>query len=457
MTNLQTPECSRRPRWRWWGYNILFTLVFCLLLPRFLWRMARRGGYRRGFSQRLGGYPTDLTARIAARPRVWIHAVSVGEMYVALRTIDALRTRVPEFGYVVTTNTSTGHAVAERLLDAGDVLLYVPVDLPPIMRRALDTIRPAAVLLVECELWPNLIRLAHGRGIPVMIINGRMSASSFAGYRRLGWVVRPTLAALHRLLVQTAEDAERLRILGADPGRILVTGTAKYDLTPAPGGGDVQRAWLAQMGVGATDPLIVGGSTWPGEEEVLLRVWSRLRRKHPALSLLLAPRHAERGPAVAEAIRAAGAAVLRRSRGTADAPPPARAPAVLLADTTGELAGFYACATVVFVGKSLCAEGGQNFIEPAMLGKAVITGPHLENFADVAAAFRAADAIRQVADETQLEAALDLLLTDAVAREAQGQRAAAVVAAQRGSVMRTAEAVAPVLTFHACPETQRGL
>lgn len=426
---------------KWWLYNVLFAVVYVAMLPRFLMRMARRGGYREGFLQRFGCYSAAVRARLAARPHVWIHAVSVGEMFVALRLLEDLRPRLAGTGFVVTTTTSTGHRIAAERLAAEDVLLYVPVDFPGVVRRVLGLIRPRTLLLTESELWPNLIRQSHGAGVPVVLVNGRISPSSFSGYRRLRWFVRDILRMMTRLLVQTEGDRARLEELGADPGRLMVTGTAKYDMgIGAAGIPPGPRAWLNALGVTPEMPVLMGGSTWAGEEAALLQVFQALRAEHPGLRLVLAPRHAERGDEVEQLIQQSGFSLARRS-GKGGGAAAGGVADVMLADSTGELMGFYACATVVFVGKSLTNTGGQNFIEPAMLGKAVLTGPHLENFPAVAEDFLVAGALRQVRDVAELEGAVRELLADAAAREAMGQRAQELVAARRGSVARMVDAI----------------
>ena len=428
----------------WLIYNILFALGFTAMLPWFLVRMLRRGGYRAGFMQRLGCYDAALRQRLAARERVWVHAVSVGEVFVALRLMAELRALRPELAFVLTTTTSTGHRMADARLAPTDVLLYFPVDFPGVVRRVLRTLQPRALLLTEGEIWPNLIRLAKASAIPVLLINGRMSAASFRGYQRMRLFSRPILRSLDALLVQGETDRERLVQLGVVPERVVVTGTAKYDMAASGDTAGAARAWLDALGIPRNALIVLGGSTWPGEEAALLRAFSAIRREVPDVTLVLVPRHAERGAEVSHAIQQSGLSLARRS----DAVSGSRAdlpPAVVLVDSTGELLDFYACATVVFVGKSLLHHGGQNFIEPALLGKAVITGPHLENFPDVAADFQAAQAFIQVKDEAALETVLLDLLQHPDRREALGQRGQALVRSRQGVVRKTAEAVVRVL------------
>ena len=417
----------------WFIYNILFTIGLTVMLPYYLRRMWKRGGYRRGFMQRFGVYPQAVRARLDARERIWVHAVSVGEVYVALRFMEHYRSADTAAAFVLTTNTSTGHRVAEQRVHADDVLLYFPVDLPCFVRRVLDRIRPAALVLTECELWPNLVRMAAARRVPVMLLNGRVSESSFRGYRVLRGVFRRTLRNVTGMLVQTALDAQRLIALGAPADRVHVLGTAKYDVAQVEGSraGPIADV-LRRTGWPDDALLLVGASTWPGEEEALLSVYKALRPRFDRLRLVLVPRHFERSAEVAAAIRAAGVAHARRS--TIEQEPVASEPDVLLVDSTGELTGVYAHGTIVFVGKSLTNRGGQNIIEPALFGKPVLFGPHMGNFPGVVEDFLEADAAIQVADEASLQAAVERLLADAGGRAALGARAAQVVEARRGAL-----------------------
>jgi len=428
----------------WLIYNLLFVFGFLVMLPRFLWRMARRGGYARNFLERFGRYAPAVRAQLAAGGRVWVHAVSVGEVGVGLRLIAELRRRQPDLRCVLSTTTSTGHAVAQRQLAAADVLIYFPLDFPLLSRRVLNLIRPRALLLIENELWPNLVRGAGRRGIPVVMVNGRISPHSYAGYRRLKPWTRRLLAGVNLCCAQGAADAQRLRDLGAPADRVRVLGSAKYDLAPAGDGGASQaRAALRAAGFADERPLLLGGSTWPGEEAALLDAWRAVRDGCPDLALVLVPRHAERRAAVLEEINRRGLRAVLRS----DPPAPAAAarPDVLLVDTTGELRNFYAVADVIFVGKSLTRHGGQNIIEPAQCAKPVIVGPHMENFDSILPDFLAAQAVIQVPDAAALTRAIRQLLADPDARRALGARAAEVVHRKAGAIRATVDLVLPLL------------
>ncbi len=415
----------------WFLYNLLFPVAFLLMLPKFISRMARRGGYRRHFEQRLGFYGHGTTAHLTEARRIWIHAVSVGEINIALRFIDAYRNRTPNARFVLSTTTSTAHAIGKTRLAAHDVLIYFPVDMPWVMKRALDIINPLKLILVECEFWPNLVRQAHRRGIPVSLINGRISDSSFKGYMKLRPLTRKLLEMIDPVCVQGRRDAERIIAMGARPEAVHTLSTAKYDLAPPAGdSAGVAQAVLRQVGVPEGAKILLGGSTWPGEEEALCKIYKNLKAEFPDLFLVLVPRHAERRGEVVSVIKGQGLSFVLRS---ADAAPP-ECPDILMVDTTGELMSFYAASDLVFVGKSLFEHGGQNPIEPALFGKPIIVGPNMENFPSVMEDFLFADAIRQVADLQGVEKALCELLSDRNARDRLGAAAQQVVESRRGVI-----------------------
>lgn len=435
----------------WFVYNVLFAVGYVLMLPHFLLRMWRRGGYRRGFLQRFGIYAPDIIRRLQERQRIWIHAVSVGEVYVALRFMDELRAGDSETAFILTTTTSTGHRIAEDKLPPDDVLLYFPSDFPGIVNRVLNKLKPRALILTECELWPNLIRASKSRNIPIILINGRISDSSYRGYRKLKVFFSRVVKCIDLFLVQTPTEEERLLDLGADPASIRVMGTAKYDVAQ-PGSDGENRALelLEACGINSDSLILLGGSTWSGEESILLDIYERLKKTYKELKLVLVPRHMERRAEVEAEIQKKGLSYVRRSdvnmpegrttlrlrSGQAD---------ILLVDTTGELKNLYACATVIFVGKSLTNHGGQNIIEPALFAKPIVIGPHMENFPVVVSDFLAANALMQVTDAKGLEEAFRSLLADKDLREAYGRRANAVVQKGRGVVRASVELIREVI------------
>ena len=422
----------------WILYNLLFPVAFVLLLPKFLTRMMRRGGYRRHFEQRVGIYGKHTASRLTEERHIWIHAVSVGELFVALRFIEEYRKQHSEAWFAVSTNTSTGHALAEQKLDPRDVLIYFPVDLPFVMNRVFKIIRPLKLILVEGEFWPNLVRQARRRGVPVSLINGRISDSSFKGYMALRPFTRRVLECIDPLCMQGRQDAERIIAMGARPEKVQTPGTAKYDLPPPAADADSQaRAVLRKISVPDRALILLGGSTWPGEEAALGRIYKKLKPQYPELFLVLVPRHAERRDEAVRDLREQGISCVLRSQMKDSA----EKPDVLLVDTTGELMSFYAAADVVFIGKSLCAHGGQNPIEPALFGKAVITGPNMGNFPAVMDDFRSAGALCQVAGVQELEETVARLLEDPAERARLGEAARNVVESHRGVIKKMVQAV----------------
>ncbi|MCF7816400.1 MAG: 3-deoxy-D-manno-octulosonic acid transferase [Kiritimatiellales bacterium] len=422
----------------WIVYNLLFPVVFLIMLPKFLRRMLKRGGYFQHFEQRVGHFGHNTKAQLREHPRVWVHAVSVGEIYVALSFIKAYRAAHPDTFFALSTTTSTGHAIGLKEIDPRDVLFYFPVDLPVIIRKVLRIVNPVRLILVEGEFWPNLIRLADKQGIPVSLINGRMSERSFKGYRKLKSLTADVLRRIDPICVQGEIDAERMIGIGAPPANVHIMGTVKFDVAERnPAGEQVAQEVMRTIGIAEDRVVLLGGSTWPGEESVLCELYKKLRPRHPELFLVLVPRHVERAEDIVQCLGAHGLAFQRRSQlGTFSGE---GSPDVLFVDTTGELGHFYSVADIIFVGKSLLEHGGQNPIEPALCGKAVVVGPHMENFPSVMPVFIQEKALVQVEDIQSLETAIEGLLADGTARAALGERAARVVADNRGMIQKTVQ------------------
>ena len=422
----------------WVIYNLLFPVVFLFMLPKFLSRMMRRGGYFQHFEQRIGHFGTNTKAQLREHRRVWVHAVSVGEIYVALRFMKAYREAHPEAFFALSTTTSTGHAIARKEIDPRDVLFYFPVDLPVVIRKVLRIVDPIRLILVEGEFWPNLIRLADRQGIPVALINGRMSERSYKGYRKLKPLVADVLRRIHPICVQGDVDAGRLIGIGASAGSVHVMGTVKFDVAERnPVGEKMAQDIMSQLGIPADAVILLGGSTWPGEEAVLCDLYKKLKGENKNLFLIIVPRHVERADDVVQCLEERGLSFARRSQ--LDESNEVETPDVLFVDTTGELRNFYSVADIIFVGKSLMEHGGQNPIEPAMCGKAVVVGPNMENFPAVMPVFLRKNALVQVNDVRNLGAVVTDLLADEPARFALGERAAQVVEENRGMIQKTVQ------------------
>lgn len=429
-------------------YNLVFPVVLLFLLPTYLRRMVRRGGWRAGFPQRLGILPAELRARLAAEGarRLWIQAVSVGEMLVALKLLAALRRRAPGLRVLLSTTTTTGHALALPHAGPGTEVLYTPLDLLPCIRRAWRDLRPAALVVVEGGLWPNALALARAERRPVALVNARLSPRSERRFRRGRMLAAPALfTPLDLVTAPEPGDVARWVALGVPAGALRVVGNVKFDFEPdddAPVADGTLLSELAAHGWPTGDPsrpVLLAGSTHPGEESLVAGVLASLREKFPALRLAVAPRHVERSADVARELADLGLRVARR---TALGAAPAGAD-VLLLDTTGELREFYALGTVVVIGKSLGAgaTGGQNPVEALAAGRPVVWGAHMENFSEITTALLAAGAAVRVADAGELERELARLLGDVNARAALVANAAGVLATHRGAADRTAELV----------------
>jgi 3-deoxy-D-manno-octulosonic-acid transferase len=424
------------------AYNILFALFFWISAPWYFLKMWRRGDWRAGFGQRFGRYEPEITAAIGARPVLWLHAVSVGEVSICLQLIRALEPRLPGFQFVVSTTTSTGMGELRRRLPPHIQRVYYPVDFPGVVRRALDTLRPRALILVEAELWPNLLWQALDRQVPLFLVNARLSERSFRGYDRFGFLFRPLFEKFRAAGCQEAGDAERLIRLGFPPDATRVVGNLKFDAAQpdARPGLDVP-ALLRQIGVNNNAKILVAGSTHAGEEAILAEMLPRLRSVCPELFLVLVPRHFERARDVGRELEARGVSFVYRTEIAAGQPAASKPPQCLLVNSTGELRFFYEHAAVVFVGKSLTAEGGQNPIEPAAYGKAIVFGPNMQNFRAIVRAFLSREAVIQVPDAAGLESALADLLADDARRAELGARALRVVQENLGATGRTVQLV----------------
>ena len=434
---------------RWFFYNVLFAIAYAVMLPSFLRRMKKRGGYRAHFAERFGKYDPETARRLAEKPRVWIHAVSVGEANLAGTVIRELRRRDPSFSCVFSTTSSTGRGVCEKIAGPDDVVIYLPLDFPWCVRRALAAVNATALVLTESEFWPNLLRALHRKGVPLLLLNGRVSDRSAPGYRRLRFFFGPVLRCFDTLLAQSPLDRDRLVATGAPAEKIEVTGSVKFDVPPPPPEKIARaRETLALAGIEpGRDLVLLGGSTWPGEELALARAWRAARAATPSLRLVLVPRHAERAAEVVAELKQDGFRVLRRSQMSSAPAVPAAPEDILMVDTTGELFALYSQADLVFVGKTLAPnEGGQNMIEPASLGRATLVGPHTENFKPAMEVLRREGAVLEVPDADALSREVSRLLSDASARAALGARAAAAVAGSRGALARTCDAIESVLS-----------
>ena len=445
---------------KWLLYNALFAVAYAVMVPSFLLRMKRRGGYRARFSDRFGRYPPDILAALSLEPRttnheprIWIHAVSVGEVQVAGQLMRAMRERNPNVRFVFSTTSSTGWKTAEREVTPADVLIYNPLDFGGCVKRALNAVNPRAVILTETEIWPNFIRALKKRGVPIYLVNARISDRSAPRYKALRWFFGEVFRCFTKIYAQSDLDAKRLTDAGADPVSVQVTGSFKFDVAHRNEAKERElRAWIGE------GDILLGGSTWPGEDVVMLETYRKVLERHSGVKLVIAPRHFEKADAVEANIRAAGFGCVRRSRSGESAASPrcadllrsgesAASPNdVYLCDTTGEMMGLFGIATVAFVGKSLCEHGSQNMIEPCLCGVATVVGPYTENFRPVMSDLLAADALVQTPDAStpearaaSVEAELLRFFDEPERRAAYGQRAQAAVTRRCGVVGRCAD------------------
>jgi 3-deoxy-D-manno-octulosonic-acid transferase len=427
-------------------YNILFVFFFVLTSPYYFWRLWRRGDWQRDFGQRFAHYDAALKQALTNRSVLWLHAVSVGEVNLCTQLIRALEPRLPNIKIVVSCTTTTGMAELRRRLPTRVSKIYYPLDRRKCVRRALATINPEAIVLVEAEIWPNFLWRAHDLNIPVFLANARLSDRSYPRYKKLGRLFRPLFEAFTGVGCQNEEDAARLRAVGCRPDAVRVVGNLKFDAANFSERRSLNaRGLLRQLGVADDAPVLVAGSTHDGEEQLLVDIAARLRQQFSNLFLILVPRHFERCQSLGLKLRAQGVKFFYRNEiipatqltlGEVDC---------LLVNTTGELKFFYEPATVVFVGKSLTAAGGQNPIEPGAQGKPIVFGPNMQNFADITRSFLKNGAAVQVKNAPALEKALAELLASPARRAELGKNALAVVAENLGAVQRTVAMILPEL------------
>ncbi len=424
-------------------YTVGSLVLFVALAPYFLYQAVRYRKYVGSLRQRLGYLPVSFN--VDGEASIWIHAVSVGETLTARALAGDLKRRYPGFRLFVSTTTVAGQQVASRQIPDADAVFYFPLDLPPIVNRTLRVVNPRLFVVMETEIWPNLLRACRRAGVRTVLANGRLSNRSYPRYRMVRRLFRRVLDDVDRFCMQSRESADRLLDLGADPARVSVTGNLKFDALNAHATQAADRGMpriLRFFRVSADRPVVVAGSTMRGEELAVLRAFGRMRAAAPRALLVLAPRHPERFAEVEQFARDEGFRTARRTSLAIDEEPAAD---VVVLDTVGELAELYRLATVAFVGGSLVPTGGHNILEPAVFGRPILFGPHMQNFAEIAEAFLDAGAAVQVDDEAALEAALRELVADPARRAALGRAARDIVEANRGARERTLAAIAELL------------
>ena len=423
-----------------WIYNLAFPVVLLVMLPGFLIRMLRRGKYRHKFWQRFGFYSPRVMEKFGDGERVWVHAVSVGEVMIAMKLIRAMRLEDPSSSFVLSTTTSTGFKLAARAKSPWLEPVYNPLDFYFTARRAVKAIRPKMLILVEAEVWPNIVCEARAAGARVALVNARLSPRSERRFRAARWITAPVFNQLDVLCLQEPEDIERWVSLGVDRKRLVVTGSIKFDESGKDSGTrkDFQPV-LSALGVEAGAPVLLAGSTFEGEEVLIAGVFLELRKQFPNLFLIIVPRHFERAAGVAAQLEKSEFHVALRTR-----PPAPGKTDLLLVDTTGELRDWFACATVVFMGKSLCAKGGQNPAEPVAAGVPVIFGPHMQNFSTLSRQFLRHRGAIEISDAGTLREAVARLLMDPGLRTEMAANARKCLEVHQGATSRTMAAIGKI-------------
>ncbi|MQA30733.1 MAG: 3-deoxy-D-manno-octulosonic acid transferase [Luteitalea sp.] len=425
------------------AYSLLTLAGVIVVSPYFLYQAVRHGKYVGSLRQRLGFLP--IAFNVDGEESIWIHAVSVGEALTARALVADLRERYPRLRLYLSTTTMAGQQVARRNLQGIDAVFYFPFDWMFIVRRTLDIVKPSLFVMMETEIWPNLLRACRARAVSTIVINGRISTRSYPRYRMIRPFFRRVLGDVDRFCMQSDESARRLIDLGADPARVTVTGSLKFDSlqlpTPIVHGKPRERV-LRFFRLPAKRVVIVAGSTMKGEEAAVLRAFERVKSIAPGALLIVAPRNPERFAEAEQLARETGLVTVRRSDLPIDSDP--RADVVIL-DTVGELAQLYQLATAVFVGGSLADYGGHNILEPAIFGKPIVFGPHMQNFTEIADTFLANGAAVEVHTERELEQAILGLVTDPVRRARLGAAARALVEANRGAKDKTLTVVSELL------------
>ncbi|MDZ4185396.1 MAG: 3-deoxy-D-manno-octulosonic acid transferase [Desulfuromonadales bacterium] len=415
-------------------YDVLLLLVAVGLVPWYLLRRAFGLRSRSGLRERFGWYAPQRLTAIKGRPVIWIHAVSVGETRAAIPLIKGLRQAWPDHALVLTNVTETGHEVATTIVEL-DLCLFFPLDLSFVIRRVLDRLQPTLIVIVETEIWPQLIRTAAQRNIPLALVNGRISDRSYPRYRRFKGMLAPVLKQVRLFCMQSDLDCQRIVALGADPESAVSSGNLKFDMPMNQAEADSARL-RSRYRLPDSLPLWICGSTHDGEETALLQCYRSLLEQGAELALILVPRHPPRVPAVCELLSAANFHYRRRSQLTTESPLLAKGE-VLLVDTLGELLSLYAASDVVFVGGSLVPVGGHNLLEAALVSRPVIFGPYMHNFREIARLILSAGAGSQVQTAQELPELLIRYLQNPQWGEQQGAAGEKLVAAHAGATIRT--------------------
>jgi 3-deoxy-D-manno-octulosonic-acid transferase len=423
------------------AYNLLSVFILIPVIVYHLYRSISRGRPP-ALAERFGYIPPAELSRIGERPVIWLHAVSVGESIAARPLLKALRRRYPAHAIIVSNTTETGRGTAAAFPEK-DLCIYFPFDFLPAVRRALGSLRPELVIIMETEIWPNFTREATARGVPVILANGRISDRSFAGYLRFSWFFRHALQLFSRLCMQTETDCDRIIAIGAPAGRTLRSGNLKYDIPYRHVSRDEKQRLKGQYSIPDGLLVLMAGSTHAGEEQTVIDAFRKLLPLFDGLFLVLVPRHPERAGEVATLLERSGIPFRRRS--ALPGPEGFRNGEALLVDTVGEMMGLYALSDVAFVGGSLVPTGGHNLLEPASLGVPSVFGPHMSNFREIAELVLRYGAGVQVESAEGLTESFRTLLTSAELRQVLGQNGLKLMRDNGGATERHLEIIAEYL------------
>ena len=435
----------------WVLYNILLVLLFPVIIIYLLWRLVSPTRRLAGFEERAGAIDRQTEGLRGDDPVVWVHAVSAGEVAAVTPVIRQIRIAEPLTRIALSTITATGREMVESRSIDPDALFYFPFDVPGIVNRVLDTVKPDLLVLVETEIWPNLLQAAARRGVRIIVVNGRISDHSFRRARFFKPLMAWMLSNIDLICAQSQPDADRFIALGAAGDRVIVTGNSKFDEQfPAVPDAEISK-YRHDFGFGHDDPVLLAASTHEGEEELTLKAFTRLRIEHPSLQLIIAPRHPERGGRVERLVQDHGYASYRRSRahdaGGTDPLAPEGGPQVCVAilDTIGELAHVYAVSVISFVGNSLVPGGGHNVLQPIAQGKPALFGPHMQNFRDIAAICLREEVGFEVADLEAFVSETKRLLNSEGDLALIKARGPAVIAKYAGASRRNADRIIGLL------------
>jgi 3-deoxy-D-manno-octulosonic-acid transferase len=412
--------------------DFLFIIYIILYLPMLI----ISGKWHSGFRDRLGIIPQEIRESLAETRNIWVHAVSVGEAAAVQGILLGLRRDYPGHRVVITVTTKTGYFFAREKYRDLALVLWSPLDLSITVNKFIRAIRPSIYIVAETELWPNLFFALYRRNVPIVIVNGRISDRAFPRYRLARKLLRKTIRRVKIFCMQSRLDANRIIEMLADPNTVHVTGNLKFDNAP-----ESVAILPSVYGLASENRVILGASTHPGEEDILLDIFHSIKGADPDLRLVLVPRHPERASSIAEAVRRSGFVPVLLSAN----PDALHQQEVLIVDSIGHLVSLYSLARVVFVGKSLTVKGGHNIIEPAVFGKPIVIGPHMQNFRDIAQAFLAENGVLQVADAAGLKATVKKLLEEPDLCRSLGHRARMTVHSNRGATARTLDLIRSVM------------